>query len=432
MNHTGMREPGDAQMLGNRRRVSPAGITAQRQYSSLTKFLTYLSAAWCGISLLGVGVVTTADFGSQIGQALIEPNRDSGEFLGRFFEAGVLGLFIVFASWVACGRFVLRVLPLNIQGRGRSVTVALCLALSSLPIFFLLVAIAALGMHMGENRGSQVFAVAISLVLSVFCASIIIGLLITRYRKPRSFLDRPFVLFLRRFSAFSDRAVIAMILKQAAYGVPVVFLTPTHSRPGDWDPYLVGFAGLKLRHPWASAPIVVRVRHEIWQEAAYELIQRAQTILFDTSDMSSALRVEAEMLDRAGRLPDTVCLRHLVPKASSDTTPLGAYRGLRTIEYTKSWARALPRMLIGFLIVLAAAGVFFAASLPFFDLLPGITNLLFPVAIAIAAIIYYCSAFVRPAIDRKAKCLAKNRKSCAFSEIYQLVVGVRASRRASS
>ena len=30
------------------------------------------------------------------------------------------------------------------------------------------------------------------------------------------------------------------------------------------------------------------------------------------------------------------------------------------------------------------------------------------------------------------KCLAKNRKSCAFLEIYQLVVGVRASRRASS
>ena len=30
------------------------------------------------------------------------------------------------------------------------------------------------------------------------------------------------------------------------------------------------------------------------------------------------------------------------------------------------------------------------------------------------------------------ECLAKNRKSCAFLEIYQLVVGVRASRRASS
>ena len=32
----------------------------------------------------------------------------------------------------------------------------------------------------------------------------------------------------------------------------------------------------------------------------------------------------------------------------------------------------------------------------------------------------------------ESKCLAKNRKSCAFLEIYQLVVGVRASRRASS
>jgi hypothetical protein len=106
-----------------------------------------------------------------------------------------------------------------------------------------------------------------------------IGPLIVHHRKPRAFLKRPFVLFLRRFSTFSDRAVVALVLKQTASSVPVVFLTPTLSRPGDWDPFLVGFAGAKLSHPWQSAPIVLRARDEDWRRAADELIRRAQTIL---------------------------------------------------------------------------------------------------------------------------------------------------------
>src|SRR5262249_40162999 len=122
---------------------------------------------------------------------------------------------------------------------------------------------------------------------------------------------------------------------------------PTRSRPGDWDPYLVGFAGQKLMHPWRSAPIVIRVQDEHWQEAAVELIRRASTILLDISETSDALRTEAELLDTTGRWSDTVCLRLLTPGKEA----VGGFSGARTIDYTKSWAWALPRMAIWFLIV---------------------------------------------------------------------------------
>jgi hypothetical protein len=79
---------------------------------------------------------------------------------------------------------------------------------------------------------------AISLPFAVLWAIAATGLLIRHHYKRRAFLERPFVLFLRRFSTFSDRAVVAVILRQAAYNVPVVFLTPTLSRPGDWDLFL--------------------------------------------------------------------------------------------------------------------------------------------------------------------------------------------------
>jgi hypothetical protein len=188
-----------------------------------------------------------------------------------------------------------------------------------------------------------------------------------------------------------------VILRQAAYNVPVVFLTPTLSRPGDWDLFLVGFAGLKWLHPWQSAPIVIRARDDAWQETAEELIRRAQTILLDASETSGALRAEAEMLDKAGRWSDTVCLRLLVPGKDD---PVGGFSGARTLDYTKSWKRALPRMAMGLLVLVVAA--FLVLMLISQIVPPSLSN---PVAsitlIAVAA--YYFSIFVLPTINREAK-----------------------------
>jgi hypothetical protein len=196
----------------------------------------------------------------------------------------------------------------------------------------------------------------LDLLLATFWTTGVIGLLMRRSRTMRSFLDRPFVLFLRKFSTFADRAVIASMLKQATHSVPIVFLTPTHSRPRDWDPYLVCFAGLKLLHPWRSAPIVIRERDDAWQRTADELIRRARTILLDTSETTTALREEAEMLDRACRWPSTVCLSLSAHKARPDPAPMRSFGAVRTIGYTKSWLRALPRMVLGVPIVILGMG----------------------------------------------------------------------------
>jgi hypothetical protein len=278
-------------------------------------------------------------------------------------------------------------------GRGRSGAVVLYAA-----VFISLYMFGVLGWPLALTNDSVVLVAnfLIGLPFAVFWAIAATGLLIGHHYKRRAFLERPFVLFLRRFSTFSDRAVVAVILRQAAYNVPVVFLTPTLSRPGDWDLFLVGFAGLKLLHPWQSAPIVIRAQDDAWQETADELIRRAQKILLDTSETSGALRAEAEMLDRAGRSSDTVCLRLLVP----DKDPVAGFSGVRTIDYTKSWVRALPRMAMGLLIMLVAAVLVLMLIVQIvprslFNLVAGST------VITLAA--YYFSIFVRPTINREAK-----------------------------
>jgi hypothetical protein len=247
--------------------------------------------------------------GTALYKTLIEPWADAGEQSGAIIVVSLLGSFLVLVLGVASGRFLLRVMPPQLSDRGRSSrfkglgVIILCIAYFCLFFFALVLAAVAEALPSGStsNAAAIVTRLTASIPFAALWVSGSIGPLILRHRKPRAFLSRPFVLFLRRFSTFSDRAIIAQVLRQAPSGVPVVFLAPTFSRPRDWDPFVVAFGGLKLLHPWRSVPIVLRSRDEDWGRAADELIQRAQTIVLDASEASGALRTGVEMIEKAKR-----------------------------------------------------------------------------------------------------------------------------------
>jgi hypothetical protein len=381
---------------------------AQRHYGVTTKLLSYFSGASCGLSLLAISMFLTGAVGKVSSKLLFDPVfnpvYDLYGILGTLIAVGIGGLFVL-GLGIASGRFLLRALPPTIWdqgGRGWFWSVVFYIAFIGVYICGTLAVLA-----MDTDSQPVVFAPVFAMEPKILLVGVlyiivwtvgVIGLLIHRHHRPRAFLDRPFALFLRRFSTFSDRAVIALILQQAANKVPIVFLTPTFSQPRDWDPYLVGFAGLKLWHPWRSAPIITRTRDAAWQDAADELIRRAHTILLDISDTSSALRTETEMLDKTGRWSDTVCLRLLVPNPGSG----GNFSGVRTIDYKKSWVRALPRMVIGLLLVFLAAFSAIPAVLAF-----SVSAPILGWAAMVIAPAYYYAAFVRPSINRKAKVALK-------------------------
>lgn len=374
-----------------------------RRYESAIKILSYLSAAWCGIAIIVVGAFLICNIGILICGTLLDPRAR------KLSVVGLVAPFIVLLLGVALGRFLLRALPPRLSERtrlgwyGTIGAIALCVVFIGVLVLgvFQFLAISLVDQSTSKPLDDTDLAIiGVSTLLAMLYMGCAIGPLILRHQKPRAFLDRPFVLFLRRFSTFSDRSVIVMVLKQAASGVPVVFLTPTLSQPGDWEPFLVGFAGLKLLHPWQSMPIILRAPDDDWQRVADELIRRAQTILLDTSDMSSALRTEAEMIDTAGRWSNTVCLRLLARNADPGIHLFGGFGRARVIDYMKSWVRALPRMVAGLATVLITAFFLFMtvlASAPVFMI--GWLEILMLIA---AAYTYY-SVFVRPAINREAK-----------------------------
>jgi hypothetical protein len=345
--------------------------SARGRFPIRVRFLSFLSATWCGSVILVLGAVLTANSGRSL---------SSGDLVRELTAEGLNGFF-VFVLGIAFGRFLLRAVPPPLFGWARRrqvaiIAVALCVALGFLILAGLLFA----SLRPADSNQTGYLGLA-----AILWATGAVYPLLLRHRRPRAFLDRPFVLFLRRFSTFADRTVIALVLRQAKAGVPVVFLTPTHSRPKDWDPFVVGFAGLKLLHPMRSVPMVLRARDEDWQRAAQELIGRAQTVLVDASEGSAALGIEAEMIEKAGRWPDTVCLRHISPgDESGQGSP--AFRNARCISYSKSWTRALPRL---------------ALTLPIFFLIAQFVLGSPFISVPVALILY--AIFWRPAVSRNAK-----------------------------
>ena len=315
----------------------PAG-SVRGGYGIGARFLSYLAAIWCGCVLFVLEVLWIVVFVDQIPTAY-----RTHTFLG-FSGALILlcvGAVCQFVLGVAFGRFLLRAMPPQPldSTKGRHPIIIAFFVCGLLTGIFSLVWLVdieiAVDSWAESEHGKEDAAKVVTVLFVIFWVIGAVGPLILRHVRPGAFLHRPFVLFLRRFSTFSDRTLVALILKEAKDGVPVVFLTPARSRPKDWNPFLVGFAGLRLRHPLRSVPIVLRARDDGWQRVADELIIRAQTILVDASGGSAALQAEAEMVEKDERWSDTVHLRYTARTPGSDRELIGAFENARCIEYPR-------------------------------------------------------------------------------------------------
>ncbi|MBB6091338.1 hypothetical protein HNQ60_000184 [Povalibacter uvarum] len=338
-------------------RSSETASSLRGGYGTTARFLSYLSAIWCGFVLCVLEVLWIGVF---IYLVVTFFPLDELPSLAGAPVVMCVGAICNFALGIAFGRFLLRAMPPQPWDRTKIhqliFVCALLVGIFCLVWWFADVIVTVF--LFAEDvfpPAMEDAAVAVSRLFAILWAVGAVGPLILRHRRPGAFLHRPFVLVLRRFSTFADRTLVALILRLAKPGVPVVFLTPTRSRPKDWNPFVVGFAGLKLLHPLRSVPMVLRARDDDWQHVADELILRAKIILVDVSEGSTALRTEAEMIERGGRWSETVCLKHAPFVDVSDQDSFGGLSRGRCIPYWKSWTEALPRLVVSTAIILLVA-----------------------------------------------------------------------------
>jgi hypothetical protein len=101
------------------------------------------------------------------------------------------------------------------QKRGQIAVISVCLGIALIG-FFILATFMSVGIAIddakqtaGHPAAMTTSDAAVGLPLAGLCtilwATGAVGPLLVRHRRPRAFLESPFVLFLRRFSTFSDR-----------------------------------------------------------------------------------------------------------------------------------------------------------------------------------------------------------------------------------
>jgi uncharacterized membrane protein YhaH (DUF805 family) len=121
-------------------------------------------------------------------------------------------------------------------------------------------------------------------------------------------LNRPFALFLRRFSTFADRSLVSDVIKSMPSGVPLVFIASRADHARNWNPFVWAFGGLRLIKPLKNLPLQVKTTDEAWIETVGKLISRASCTIVDLSATSPSIEVERQLIAKSGALDRVVVL----------------------------------------------------------------------------------------------------------------------------
>jgi len=113
------------------------------------------------------------------------------------------------------------------------------------------------------------------------------------------------------------------------------------------SPVIVAFSGTHLWRPLASCPIPLVARNVEWEDNIEDLARGAACVAFDSSDASSSIQREIEIVRRV--VPPEKIL-WLGREAVSQRIAGQSFSG-RALQYTRSWWAALPRMLMEFVVV---------------------------------------------------------------------------------
>jgi len=108
-------------------------------------------------------------------------------------------------------------------------------------------------------------------------------------------IERPFVIFLRRFSGFADRSLIVDALRSMPKGVPLAFIASRADQARNWDPFLWAFGGLRFRNVLSNLPIQVKTTDSDWKETVEKLMQKASCVIINLSDKSQSVEFERNL-----------------------------------------------------------------------------------------------------------------------------------------
>ncbi len=284
--------------------------------ASLSFFAVWLIAGTLATVVPGLGMPATGQ------TSLGPPERTTAWAI-----VALAGIVAFYAS-LPVARFIARIFPVKVNGARRYGLILACVVAG-----VVLVPTAASPSFRGE------FMLLVPYVVLATCT--LLWTILWQARTTRA-LDVPFILFLRRFSSFSDRSVLAALLRARPSGYRAAFLAPPVEAAGNFSPMVVAFSGTRLWRPLASCPIPLAARNVEWEDDIEDLARAAACVVIDASDRSPAIGREIEIVQRAASAARVLWLAdEAVPGAEP---PPGAAD--QAVRYRRSWRAAALRIVL--------------------------------------------------------------------------------------
>jgi hypothetical protein len=291
-------------------------------------------------------------------------------------------------------RFVGRLVPLRASGKRRPIAAGVCAGVA-------LASSGAIGLWAplllkppSPNSGSA--GMDFFTVVPGFAFATAFGSLAFDYYRGR---PRPaaYVLYLRSFLSFSDRAMMALIFSLIAARRRVIVLTAPRSDAASWDPILIAFRGNPLLTLRAKVPLFMTASDADWQVSVKRLIEGASHTIVDVSALTPGVQTELEMLRDTPRSGTVLwlCEKSRVEVLEKVRRLVGTSTipAERVVFYYRSAMAALSGISAGF-----------GLSFLFLFLAPAVADLKsgrMPTSTLFVP--YFVAVFLQPAVDRQAR-----------------------------
>jgi hypothetical protein len=322
-------------------------------------------------------------------------------------RAGGIVVAVLMCSWSGrlIRRFSARLVPLRANGERRVVAAGACVVVALTSLVAVLLWARQLGTLARAPETVEFWSVTPAIAWLI--AFVLLAAEYSRGR-PR---DGPYVLYLRTFLSFSDRAMMALLFSLVGSRRRVVVLTAPRSDAASWDPVLIAFRGNPIFRLRAQVPVFMTAAVADWQLSVRRLIAGATQTIVDVSALTPGVQAELEILRDMPRWHSILWLCEASRADVLDTVRATVGRtnvpDERVVFYTRSIVAALPGI---------AGGL--GLSLLCLAVLPAIGNLqrgrtldvqspaeglgrvvgaLFP------AVLFFLVVFARPAVDRQAR-----------------------------
>jgi hypothetical protein len=264
-----------------------------------------------------------------------------------------VGLLLTIGGCVYLGagttRVLARTLPLRCDGRRRlGVVTSLALFGTFVEGTLVYVAYVLRPSQARDGLGLAVFVMAVWAVVEFVLVGVYpLGWTVVRHLKRPTHRG---VIYLRRFGGRGDAGVLRLLLGAAPAGVPVAFIAGPASQTSSWDPLLLAFAGLRWSQPWSNVPLFLTSDDRTWERDVLRWIAGSKAIVLDSSDQSSSILAETDLIDAVGAGDRTISL---LDEKGGRAADLRVPQRSRMVSYELSWSAAAPRTAIGIAGVLA-------------------------------------------------------------------------------